>query len=136
MIQTNGNTGLKYFVLDSRNSAIGHEFQMIDDRLVRDRSKQKTGAFYDVVAPIKAASRPPGEVNQSRIVIRGEQAEHWLNGEKVVEYRFGSPELNAAIADSKFKDTPGFGEKVSGRILLQDHGSKASFRNIRIRRSK
>jgi hypothetical protein len=133
-IETNGNSGLKYFVLDSRKSAIGHEFQMIDDGLVADRGKQTTGAFYDVVPPSKHASKPPGEVNQSRIVIRGGLAEHWLNGEKVVAYRFGSPELKAAISSSKFKDTPGFGEKVSGRILLQDHGSKAWFRNIRIRR--
>src|SRR5215831_3002693 len=26
-----GNSGVKYFVLESRNSAIGHEYQMVDD---------------------------------------------------------------------------------------------------------
>ena len=30
-IAEGGNSGLKYFVLEDRDSAIGHEFQMIDD---------------------------------------------------------------------------------------------------------
>ena len=39
----------------------------------------------------------------------------------------------AAKAKSKFKDVPGWGEKLKGPILLQDHGDEVAYRNIRIR---
>jgi hypothetical protein len=37
------------------------------------------------------------------------------------------------IADSKFKDIPGFGEVSKGHILLQDHGNEAAVRNVKIK---
>src|SRR6266566_4897919 len=47
-----GNSGLKYFVLETRNSAIGHEYQMIDDERHEDAKvaggKHATATFYDV----------------------------------------------------------------------------------------
>jgi len=49
-----------------------------------------------------------------------------------VEYELGSPELRAAIAKSKFEDVAGFGTKISGHILLQDHGDEVAIRNIKI----
>jgi hypothetical protein len=59
--------------------------------------------------------------------------EHWLNGVKVIEYELESAALKAGKAKSKFKDEPGWGTKLKGHILLQDHGDEVSFRNIRIR---
>ena len=50
----------------------------------------------------------------------------------MLEYELGSPELKAAIAKSKFKDVAGFGTKIAGHILLQDHGDEVAFRNIKI----
>jgi hypothetical protein len=58
--------------------------------------------------------------------------QHWLNGAKVLEYDCGSEALKAAVAESKFKNVQGFGEKIKGHILLQDHHSEAWFRNIRV----
>jgi hypothetical protein len=52
---------------------------------------------------------------------------------KVLEYECGSDEVKAAVAASKFKATAGFGDKVSGNLLLQDHNSEVWFRNLRIR---
>ena len=63
----------------------------------------------------------------------GRTWEHWLNGKKVLEFEMGGPELKAAIAESKFKTTAGFGEVRKGHILLQAHGAEVWFRNIRIR---
>lgn len=137
-LEPGGNSGVKYFVLDSRKAALGHEYQMLDDDLNPDgklaHGKRVTAAFYDVLKPaVKPPTKPMGEINQSRIVVRGNHVEHWLNGVKVLEYECGSPEIKAAVADSKFKHTPGFGDRGKGHILLQDHESNVWFRNIKIR---
>lgn len=127
------NNGIKYLVLESRPSAPGHEYQMIDDA-VAPGLKHATASFYDVLPPgPNAKPRPLGEWNQSRIVVRGNHVEHWLNGEKVLDYELGSAAIKAAVAESKFKNAPGFGDKCRGRIMLTDHQDEAWFRNVKVR---
>jgi hypothetical protein len=132
-----GNSGVKYFVTDTRKAALGHEYQMIDEEREPDAKladgKRVSASFYDVLKPMRVATKKPGEINYSRVVVQGNHVEHWLNGEKVLEYECGSDELKAALAKSKFKDTPGFGDKVKAHILLQDHHSEVWFRDIKIR---
>jgi hypothetical protein len=133
-----GNSGVKYFVTETRNAALGHEYQMIDDERSPDATsisgKHVTASFYDVLKPtVHPPTRPPGETNQSRILVKGNHVEHWLNGVKVLEYECGSEDVKAAVAASKFKTTPGFGSKLKGHILLQDHQSEVWFRNVKIR---
>jgi hypothetical protein len=133
-----GNSGVKYFILESRKEALGHEYQMIDDERTPDAAraggKHLTATFYDVLATTtKPTVKPPGEINSSRILIKGNHVEHWLNGVKVLRYECGSEEVKAAVAASKFKTTTGFGDKVRGHLLLQDHNSEVWFRNVRIR---
>jgi hypothetical protein len=133
-----GNSGVKYFVIETRKDALGHEYQMIDDErepdALRANGKRVTASFYDVLAPTTRPNvKPPGEVNSSRIVVKGNHVEHWLNGVKVLEYECGSEKEKAAVAASKFKTTPGFGDKVKGHILLQDHNSEVWFRNVKVR---
>jgi hypothetical protein len=127
------NNGIKYLVLESRPGAPGQEYQMIDDSLVKN-PLQKTASFYEVLPPgPNAKPKPMGEWNSSRIVVRGNQVEHWLNGERVLAYELSSPEVKAGVAKSKFKDAPGFGEKCRGRIMLTDHHDEASYRNLKLR---
>jgi hypothetical protein len=75
-----------------------------------------------------------GEFNRSKIVARNGRVEHWLNGAKVVDYEWTSPDVKALVAKSKFKDMPAFMSQSSGHIDFQHHGEEAWFRNIRIRR--
>lgn len=127
------NNGIKYFITEERGSAIGHEYQMIDEGSAKI-SKHSTASFYDVLPPNNLDTlKPTGQWNQSRVIVRGNKVEHWLNGAKVLDYTLGSEELKAAIAKSKFKDVPGFGTKLKGHILLTDHKDEAWFRNIKIR---
>ena len=127
------NNGVKYLVTETRPSAPGHEYQMVDDSTISD-PRSRTATFYDVLPlQVKSPIKPPGEWNTSRILVRGNHVEHWLNGIKVLAYELGSPEVRAALAKSKFKDEPGFGEKIKGRIMLTDHYDEAWFRKIRIR---
>jgi len=132
-----GNNGLKYLVTEERPSAPGQEYQMIDDTKHPDAKigpQRATGSFYHVLPPSDDKPlKPVGEWNQSRVLIRGNHVEHWLNGKKVLEYELGSDALKAAVAKSKFKDAPGFGEKIKGHIMLTDHGDECSFRSIKIR---
>ena len=132
-----GNSGVKYFVLEDRDAAIGHEYQIIDDERHPDAKigpKRQTSSFYDVVAASNRPLKPAGEFNLSRIVVRGKAVEHWLNGTKVLEYRLETPELQAAIDQSKFKGIERFGKLQKGHILLQDHGDRVWYRNVKIRK--
>jgi len=133
-----GNSGLKYFVTETRESPLGHEYQMIDDERNGDaklaEGKRVTGSFYDVLKPERIdLTKPVGEVNRSRIIVQGNHVEHWLNGAKVLDYSCDSETLKTALQQSKFKNTRGFGQKIKGHILLQDHHSEVWFRNIKIR---
>ena len=136
-IDVGGNNGVKYLVTEERKGAPGHEYQMIDDDGHPDGKlgpKRQTASFYEVLPP--AADKPmkkPGEWNQSRIVIKGQLVEHWLNGAKVLEYTLASAEVKAGIAASKFKNAAGFGEKIEGHIMLTDHQDECWFRNMKIR---
>ena len=136
-ISPGGNNGIKYLVTEDRPSAPGHEYQMIDDTKNPDAKvgpHRGTASFYDVLPPSDDKPlKPVGEWNQSRVLIQGNRVEHWLNGKKVLEYQLGSDAVKAAIAKSKFKGSPGFGEKIKGHILLTDHHDECWFRNIKIR---
>src|SRR5687767_1254174 len=108
------NNGIKYFITEERGAAIGHEYQMIDDSLVKD-GKSSTASFYEVLPPSgDKPLKPPGEWNQSRVLVKGNHVEHWLNGAKVLEYELGSEQVKAGVASSKFKNVKGFGEKLKG----------------------
>jgi len=137
------NSGIKYMVVgiepNRPGSAIGLEFQVLDDARHPDAKKgiggnRTVSSLYDLIpASADKPVKPIGEWNQARIVVDGKHVEHWLNGKKVLEYERGSEAFLARKAQSKFKDMPGFGEHPQGHILLQDHGNRLSYRNIKLR---
>lgn len=136
-VTAGGNSGVKYFVLEDMDSAIGHEYQIIDDERHTDAkvgAERQTASFYDVLPPTNRKSLSAGTWNRSRVVVTAPTVEHWLNDVKVLSYELDSPAVRAAIADSKFKDVARFGKLQKGHILLQDHGDQVWYRNIRIRR--
>lgn len=149
-ITTGANSGIKYFVDPELNkgkgSAIGLEFQILDDDVHPDArngtaGNRTMGSLYDLIPAVNLSNpdtrqklvHPPGSWNSARIVVRGNEVEHWLNGIKVVEYNRGTEVFAALVARSKYAEWPNFGRWEKGPILLQDHGDRVSFRNIKIR---
>ncbi len=135
-INAGGNGGLKYFVIEDRPDVIGHEYQMMgepDLAAIRKDPKHATGSFYDVIpVSLELPLRPPGQWNQSRVVVRGNHVEHWMNGKQVVAYELGSETVKAAIAASKFRKIERFGTKFPHHLLLQDHGGDVRYRSIKL----
>ena len=128
-----GNSGVKYRVQEKKGDgfAFGPEYQLMYDPAAND--KQATGSLYDVLPPSGKKLQPKGEFNQSRLLVRGDHVEHWLNGVKVVEYDFGSDRLKQALRKSKFKNRPDWGRDPLGFIALQDHHDEVFFRNLKLR---
>ncbi len=142
-ITPGANSGIKYYVdpsqTDDTGSAIGLEYQILDNLRHPDARRGRDGdrtmaSLYDLVPAVAGKeSKAVGEWNTARIVARGRNVEHWLNGEKVLEYERGTNAFRALVAMSKYAKWENFGELPEGPILLQDHGDAVSFRNVKIR---
>ncbi len=132
-----GNSGVFYRVAEGEPYPYwtGPEFQVLDNRGHPDGSTPETsaGANYGLYPPVRDVTRPVGEWNDARIVVRGRQVEHWLNGVRVVVYELGSEDWRRRLSGTKFADWPGYGRMSVGHIGLQDHGDPVWYRNIRIR---
>ena len=132
-----GNSGVIYRVTetDGPSHHTGPEFQLIDDQEFADRIRptNSTGALYGLYGASEKTLQPIGEYNSSRIVVRGNRIEHWLNGEKIVDCEIGSEDWNKKVAASKFHKWKGFAKNSAGHIVLQSHGSPVWFREIRVK---
>jgi hypothetical protein len=142
-ITAGANSGIKIFVDPDLNkgegSSIGPEFQILDDARHPDaklgkNSNRTIGSLYDLIpAPNDKKVNPPGEWNHAHIISKGNHVEFLLNGVKTVEFDRGTPAWRELVKGSKYKIWPAFGEMKEGHILLQDHGNRVSYRNIKIR---
>lgn len=142
-ITEGANSGIKYFVNPDINSAaggsaIGCEFQILDDQKHPDaklgvKGNRTLGSLYDLIpAPADKPFRK-GFFNTATVIVNGDHVEHWLNGVKLLEYDRNNEMFNALVAYSKYRNWIDFGNFDSGHILLQDHGDKVMYRNIKIK---
>ena len=112
------------------------EYQLLDDANAPDGRNRLTSAAanYALYPAPAGVVKPADQWNSSRIVARGPKVEHWLNGQKVVEYESGSPDWEAKVKASKFATWPKYGRIAKGHIGIQgDHDGELAIRNMRIR---
>lgn len=135
-----GNSGIIYHVVEDPkykyDYETGPEFQLLDDGGWKGdlREEQKAGSNYDMyAAPANKKINPAGEWNTAKIIYNNGHVEHWLNGEKTVEFEEGSDDFMTRYNNSKWKDYPDWNKSRTGAIALQDHGAPVYFRNIRIK---
>jgi hypothetical protein len=136
-----GNSGIFYRGSEEYDHIYwsGPEYQLLDDIKAEDNKTRLTcaGAAYGIYPSPEGHLKPVGEWNSTRIIAKGAHVEHWLNGFKLLEYEFGSPDWLARVKGSKFAAWPNYGRSKSGHVGLQgDHRGTLAFRNIRIRELK
>lgn len=125
---------------DGFQYTVGFEYQLIDDAGHPDARRgadRRTGSLYSMIAPEKEAAKVAGEWNSSRLIVRGDRFQHWLNGTKVAEGSLKDPRVREGV-EKRWKDVPEVREmlinpKPEGYIALQHHGDEVWFKNLRIR---
>jgi hypothetical protein len=115
---------------------VGPQLQLCDARVA---GVTQTGGLYGILSPDRDASKPLGNWNTARLVVKGKHREHWINNVKVLEYETDSDVYKSAISSAKVKDWPGLAEHQKGAIALECHrftdkeSAEVAYRNIRIR---
>jgi hypothetical protein len=140
-IARGGNSGIFYRATEEYERVYwsAPEYQLLDDPNARDGRDRLTsaGSAYGLYPAPAGAVKPAGEWNQTRIVARAAHVEHWLNGQKLLEYELWSPDWEAKVKASKFGVWANYGRAKSGHIGIQgDHGGSLAFRAVRIRELK
>ena len=136
-ISPKGNSGIMFRVTEEFEQPYysGPEYQLKDDIGYPEDLKglAETGANYGMHVTTPKTLKPVGEWNSTKIVVNGNHVEHWLNGQKVVEYELGSTDWIKRKEGSKWKDAKGYGMSPKGHIDLQDHGHEVWFKNVMIK---
>lgn len=133
-----GNAGVFYRATEEYERIYwsGPEYQLLDDAAAPDGRNRLTaaGAAYGLYPAPAGVVKPANEWNSTRIIVKGAHVEHWLNGQKLLEFDLWSPDWEAKVKAAKFAEWPKYGRATTGHIGIQgDHNGVLSLRDIRIR---
>ena len=153
-MSASANSGVRYMLVEIYGQVpMGLEYQIIDDVHnsigLKGGNLRRTGAL-DLIYPrgenakIRAAdplNKSGDPWNEGRVTVRGTHVEHWLNGEKVLEYELGPKIRATALANRKqfqprdlaHEALPAtYGMKSRTRLSVVDQGYEMSFRNLKV----
>lgn len=146
------NSGFFYLAEEAKNAdgnlywafMSAPEYQILDNvnhpdaKLGVDGNRQ-SASLYDMIPANPQNSKPWGEWNQARVVVKDGKVKHYQNGELVVEYELWTPEWTERLNNSKFGSEVWpeafelLNNKHSGHFAFQDHGDEVFIRNIRVK---
>ena len=142
-ISEKGNSGLFWGVQELENLGTpfltGPEIQILDNERHPDAKINpkfhQAGSLYDMVQPSEDVCNPADQWNI--MILKIDHSKNLgsvtLNGVEIVKFPLAGPKWQDLVKNSKFSDWEYFGSFKTGKIGLQDHGDKVSFRNIKIR---
>ncbi len=126
MVSNNGN---------SPNWLDNFEIQILDDKYFNDTAAVRSaGSLYDLIRPMNKKLMPIGQFNKARLIQKDGHVEYWLNGNKVLDFEIGSQAVRELLIRSKYSKNPRFQAYKEGHIMLQHHGQRVYFKNVRVRR--
>lgn len=140
-VETGTNSGVMFNVGEGPKEPYltGPEYQVLDNLGFRSGKGLPVGpaehsaSFYAIQPAASDETKPVGQWNEGRIIVRGNHVQYWLNGVMTTTYEMHSPKWNEQIANSKFSSWKDFATLDKGHIGLQDHGHRVWFRNLRIK---
>jgi hypothetical protein len=148
------NSGVRYMLVENFGQVpVGLEYQIIDDVHnsigLKGGKLRRTGAL-DLVYPVgENAKLRTGDPlnktgdpwNEGRILVQGTHVEHWLNGEKVLEFELG-PKIRQNALANRMQQKPRdvahevlpatYGMKSRTRLSIVDQGYEVAFRNLKV----
>jgi hypothetical protein len=133
-----GNSGVLYRVTEEYDHPYwsGPEYQLLDDAGHPDGKSRLTaaGSDYGLYPAPAGVVKPADQWNTSLLVVQGNHVQHWMNGQKLLEYDLGSPDWAAKVKASKFGAWANYGRAATGYIAIQgDHDGVLALRNIKVR---
>lgn len=140
-ISPGGNAGVFYRGTEEYDHIYwsAPEYQLLDDAAHADGRNRltSTGASYGLYPAAAGVVKPAGQWNSTLISVQGNRVQHWLNGQKLVEYDLAGADWLAKVKASKFNEYPNYGRAARGHIGFQgDHEGTLTLRNVRIRELK
>ena len=140
-IAKGGNSGVLYHVVESPAFATpyltGPEFQVVDNVGFPNKLQDWQQACADYAMYVadlaKTKLKPAEQWNTSKILFDNGHVEHWLNGEKVVEFEAWTDDWFERKNSGKWEMAPEYGLAHKGVFSLQDHGDRSWYRNMKIR---
>lgn len=136
-LSKDGNSGIMFHVTTDEEETYftGPEMQILDNAGHKDGQNplRTAGSNYDMHAPVRDLTKPIGEWNAIRLIVKGPHVEHWMNGVKLLEYELWSADWEKRYQASKFAKMPRYGRAKRGHVVIQDHGNLVWFRNVKVR---
>jgi hypothetical protein len=149
------NSGVRYMLVEIYGQVpVGLEYQIIDDLhnsiSLKGGKLRRTGSL-DGIYPVGDNAKlrvgdPLNKIadpwNEGRVIVQGTHVQHWLNGEKVLEYELGPQIRKIALAyRTQFKPADlmrevlptTYGLKSRTRLSIVDQGYEIAFRNLKVR---
>ncbi len=142
-IAEQGNSGIMWRSTEDHQYpwVSGPEYQILDSfkqdghKYTHETNKGNiAGSFYDIIPGKEEWSKPVGEWNETRIVVKNNKITLYLNGHVTADVETTTDEFKELLAKSKFNGWEHFNKAPKGHIVFQDHGDKVAFRSIRIKK--